>query len=132
MNILGYISVLLDSCPSFSFWQNRLHQVLVDDWVLNHILDSGITSKCLVCLDWENDKAINYKVKPLSNPRILFLILNVQLTIVIPNCRDHTISSRNKKVDVLTIPSYHRMLVLDNLICPYWFFNSSFNYINLY
>lgn len=54
-------------------------------------------------------------------------MLNVQLTIVIPKSRDHMISSRNKKVDVLTIPTYHRMYPLDNLLCPYLLFNSSFN-----
>lgn len=66
-------------------------------------------------------------MKPLSNPKILFMMLNVQLTIVIPKSRDHMISSRNKKVDVLTIPTYHRMYPLDNLLCPYLLFNSSFN-----
>ena len=98
----------------------------------NHISDSEMISKCLAYLEWEKDKTINYKVKPLSNSRILFMMLNVQLRIVIPKSRDHIISSRNKKVDVLTIPTYHAMYPLDNLPCTYLLFSSSFNQINLY
>lgn len=101
VNILGYISVLLDSYQSFSFWQTRLHQILIDDWKSNHISDSEITSNCLACLEWEKDKAINYEVKLLSNLRIVFMMLYVQLTIGIFKSRDHMISSRNKKVDGL-------------------------------
>lgn len=47
------------------------------------------------------DKAINSNMKPLSFSIILFMVLNVQLTRVTPKSRDHTISTRDKFVDLL-------------------------------
>lgn len=89
MNTLGYTSVLLASWPSFYFQQTRLYQILiVNNCQSNHLSDSEITSKCLACLEWEKDRAINSNVKTLIILRILFMILNVQLTRVIPKSRE--------------------------------------------
>lgn len=89
MNTLGYPSILLASWPSFFFQQTRLHQILIiNNCQSNHISDNEITSKCFACLEWDKDKAINSNVKTLIILRILFMILNVQLTRVIPKSRE--------------------------------------------
>lgn len=71
------------------FQQTKIHWLfIIDDWQSNHISDSEIIWKCLACLEWEKDKAINSNMKSLSIPRFFFMMLNIQFTRVIPKNRE--------------------------------------------